>query len=169
MSIFYTVDGRGSLSSGLVMNLIKYDDIEPSELQEHADNLFPEGVSSFGERYFLRDNKLHENLNNQLELVFEYVRRSFYSDAPSRFQSLFGFDSIESARAFNREYRKDKSSIWKIKAGKSFRADMKLLHSGSILVVSYLAHIYWSGKTIEDNPFWEFLLSPPIKVIGIVE
>jgi len=169
MGFYYTVDSKNFLKSGLMIEIKKYDDVRPIELQEHVDKLFPDGFTNFGERYFLCDAIMHKKIENQLELVFEYVRRSNFPTAPSRFQSVFGFDTTESARVFIEKYRKGKGSIWKVEADKLFKADMNLLHSGSLLRVSYQAHTYWSGNPENSTPFWEFLLSPPVKVIDIVE
>ena len=41
---------------------------------------------------------------------------------------------------------------------------MTLLRKGSNLVSIALAELYWSGDSI-NNPLYEYLLKPPIKII----
>ena len=38
----------------------------------------------------------------------------------------------------------------------------------SLLVLDYRAHLYWKGETI-GNPYWEYLLVPPVRVIRKVD
>ncbi|MEZ8709349.1 hypothetical protein AB6H46_23970, partial [Vibrio alginolyticus] len=55
MKKFYTVDRLGTLSSGTVIDITKYDDVNPEVLQSHVDELFPNGGSAHGENYLLKN------------------------------------------------------------------------------------------------------------------
>lgn len=166
MPRYFTVDRRMSLKKSQPIDLIKYDDVKPQELQEHVDQLFPQGVTSHGELYLLRGTTMAKGVSPIIELMFEYVRRSQFPSCPSRFQSLFAFGTLKDAERFKKEYGSPNSLIWEVEADKAFKADMKLLTlAGSLLVLSYNAHRYWNGVPSGDKPCWEFLLVPPVKVI----
>ncbi len=171
------------------------------ELQNHVDFLFPNGVTPHGEQYFLNSKKspafvhkavnflhscgsldqakkdMHSTLSNStmalIEILFEYVRRGCFPDKPSRFTSLFGWETLEQAQAFRKKYGKESMPIWKIQAEKFFRADMNLLSINlpSVLILSYSVHRYWAGLPAIHNstPCWEILLPPPIKVLHQVQ
>lgn len=165
MPLFYTLDRLNMLNSGITINLIKYQDIVPAELQIHADKMFPNGVSSFGERYFLKNSSDPRLTEPAIELVFEYVRRANFPKNPSRFQSVFGFESLSQALEFRDKFGGGQGTIWEAESKRYFKADMSLLTLGSsILMCSYFANKYWSGKP-GSNPFWEILLIPPVKVL----
>jgi len=103
------------------------------------------------------------------EYLFEYVRKSYYLQRPSRFQSFFAFDNIEHAKDFRNKFCNSQGNICEIESKVSFKADMNLLTLGnSLLEADYYAHLYWKGETT-GNPFWEYLLVPPVKVIRKVE
>jgi len=169
MNTYNTVDRAGTLREGLVINLVKYNDIEPVHLQEHVNSMFPEGVSRHGEHFFLRYDSLTSQTSPSIEIFFEYVRRAFYSDKPSRFQSFFAFLSVDDAIRFREDFGSDKNSIWEVQARKSFQADMNLLKCGdTILMYSYLANKYWQGEPGPD-PFWEVLLLPPVQILRKID
>ena len=69
MHSFYTVDRSGRLSKGLVIGLVKYDDITPNELQRHVDELFPSGFTNHGEQYFLKNTSVPTLVSPQVELL----------------------------------------------------------------------------------------------------
>ena len=169
MPLFYTLDRLSMLGSGITIHLVKYQDISPFELQIHVDKMFPDGVSSFGERYFLRNSSDPRLTEPAIELIFEYVRRANFPERPSRFQSVFGFESLNQVIEFRNRFGGGQGVIWEIESEKYFRADMSLLTLGSsILVCSYFANKYWAGKPGE-NPFWEILLIPPVKVLKKID
>jgi hypothetical protein len=179
MNKFYHVDRSNSLTSGLVMGLINYRDVEPDELQKHVDILYPKGLSSHGERYLLKNNSSANIADPNIEILFEYVRRAQFPEKPSRFQSIFAFQTIREASIFRSIYASTNSPIWEVMAMKSFMADMRLLTTNcSILVYSYYATLYWSGKPAPENPgpekqspelSWEVLLEPPVQVIRKIQ
>jgi len=165
MRRYYHVDRNRTLKEGQIINLVKYNDVNLSELQDHVDFLFPEGVTSHGERYMLK-GKPPKGHSPVIELIFEYVRRAHFSSRPSRFQSVFAFETIAKAVKFKNKYEKSDSLIWEVESDVAFKADMSLLTlQVSLLLESYNAHRYWRGNSSGNNPVWEYLLSPPVRVI----
>jgi len=166
------------------------------ELQAHIDALFPSGVSELGNRYFLcsqmsadfvneaikfldtcesldqAKREIESALSNSriatIEILFEYVRRSCFPDKPSRFTSVFAWETLDQARAFRKRY--GEGPIWEVECDeRPFRADMNLVTLGkSVLTLSYSAHRYWSGLpgiNADVPPWWEVLLTPPVRVL----
>src|SRR5688572_8640108 len=130
MPRFLTVDRRGSLHEDDVIELIRYDDVRSSDvpdLQEHVDNLFPEGFTSHGEFHFLRGDRQAGDTDSAIELLFEYVRRSHFPDRLSRFQAFFGTTSLRAAHIFRETFGQQSDSIWEVEAEDVFEADMSLL------------------------------------------
>lgn len=82
MNTFFTVDRVGTLTKGLEIDLVKYKDIRPAELQNHVDSMFPKGVSRHGDYYFLGNESFAKVTNPSIEILFEYVRRARYGYAP---------------------------------------------------------------------------------------
>ena len=170
MRCCFTVDRNRTLEEGRVINLVKYSDVRPPELQVHIDFLFPDGVTSHGESYMLRGRTPAKGVNEVIELLFEYVRRSRFPSRPSRFQSVFAFENIDQAVDFRNEYGTPDSLIWEVESDVAFKADMRLLTlEGSLLTLSYNAHRYWKGISSGDNPLWEYLMVPPVKVIRRID
>ena len=162
----YTVDRHNLLSENYSVDLIKHADLDPPFLQQHVDDLFPEGVSSHGDRYFLSNTSSPMLASPQIELIVEYVRRANYPQCPSRFQSFFAVETIQQARQFRQEYNDSIGigSIWQIEVDTKqiFKADMNLLRvMPSILCSSWAAHEYWRGNMSQD-PFMEYLVQLPV-------
>jgi len=171
---FFHVDRLMKLHEGEIITLTKYDDIKPEELQMHVNFLFPDGISCHGKKYIWSENKYLNNCtmvnsSELIEYLFEYVRKSYYPQRPSRFKSIFAFDNFEEAKNFRNGYNNSIGNIWEVEANNFFKADMNLLRLGnSLLEADYNANLYWKGETIE-NPVWEYLLVPPVKVIRKVD
>lgn len=160
---FYTVDRKGTLFEGQLCSLVKHTDVEPPVLSEYVNELFPEGVSSHGERYFLQNQSQVMIVSPMLELLFEQVRRAAFSDRPSRFQSMFALETLTEACRFQSQF--GSGSIYKVNADVVFRGNMNFLNAGnSILATSWFANQYWKGEPGLQEPFWEFLLKCPVKV-----
>jgi len=163
---YFTVDRNRNLEEDQIINLVKYSDINPPELQVHIDSLFPDGVTSHGERYMLKGQTPAKGVNEVIELLFDYVRKSHFPSRPSRFQSVFAFENIDQAVSFGNEYGTSDSLIWEVESDVAFKADMRLLTlQGSLLGLSYNAHRYWSGISSGNNPVWEYLMVPPVRVL----
>jgi hypothetical protein len=170
MPKFYTVDRKETLHQGIEIMLQKSNDIKPDYLQKHVDMMFPDGVTLHGEQYFLR-NTTKGIISPAIELLLEYVRRAFFSSRPSRFQSFFGFESIDYAEKFRAQYANQDTPTWEVEAELYFRADMSLLTlANSLLISSYFTYQYWSGDSSHSNkPFWEILLVPSVKVLRKID
>lgn len=159
----YTVDREGTLVEGHVCSLVKHADITPPVLAAHVEELFPDGVSTHGERYFLRNEAQALIASPMLELLYEQVRRAAYAERPSRLQSIFAVETLAEACRFQSQY--GGAAIYKVSADIIFRGDMNLLHAGnSTLVSSWFAHQYWKGEAGPEAPFWEWLLKCPVNV-----
>lgn len=170
MAKFYHIDRVGRLNRGDKIELTCYNDVSPEFLQRHVDSLFPEGISSHGEIYFLRNEMQAKGVSPIIELVFEYVRRSNYSHLPSRFQSFFAFGSPKDAINFSKKYGNSKGTLWEVECddARSFKADMNILNlRDSLLALSYRASCYWKGLPDPSGvtPTWEFLLKPPVEIV----
>ncbi|MFH1933719.1 MAG: DUF2441 domain-containing protein [Pseudomonadota bacterium] len=169
MPEFYHIDRQGHLKEGDTINLVKYNDIHPDFLQSHVDFLFQDGVSSHGERYYLKGLQDPRLPNPQLEILFEYIRQAHFPDKTSRFQAMFAFETENSALEFKNKYCSNQGSIWRIQSDQYFKGNMKLLKlGGSILMTSYFAHEYWRGNAGPEDigNFWEILLFPPIQILN---
>lgn len=168
MARFFTLDRLGSLTVGSVVDLTVFDDIQPPELQAHCDRLFPNGFTTFGERYFVSPWTGGNVLEPIIELVWEHVRRHIAPDAPSRFASLFGVGAEAEAQSLCSRLG-GTGEIVEVEADTFFRADMDLLEhrADSIIVMSYKAELYWRGGTLPGKaPTWEYLLEPPVRVVA---
>jgi hypothetical protein len=158
----YTLDRKGSLTSGLKIKLIQYKDIEPPPYQKHIDLMFPQGVSNHGDLYFLSNKSQSTDVSSQIEILAEYVRRSNYKMRPSRFQSFFAVDNLEQIKQFSEKF--GNGTVYEIETRNYFKADMNWLFQGnSILSYSHSLHEYWKGNST-TNPFWEYLLIPPFLI-----
>ena len=167
MKRFFHVDRNGGLQEGQEINFVKFYEIKPDELQDHFNVLYPEGFSNWGINFLLN---YANNTDSLTEILFDYVRRSCFKERPSRFQSVFAFDNIEQAKDFRYRFNNSIGNIWEIEANNFFKADMNLLDlkSFKLMQLDYHAHLYWKGETI-GNPYWEYLLVPPVKVIRKVD
>ena len=165
MALFYHIDRVGKLTEKAIIGLTKFNDIQPIVLQEHVNSLFPEGVSQHGDTYFISNNGNMININTEIELIFEYVRRSNFPKMLSRFQAFYAFDNIYDANEFRVTYCNSKGSIFEVEAEYFEKHDMGMLMlNGSILSISYYAHLYWKGESNSEKPKWENLLKPPIRI-----
>lgn len=172
---WFTVDRLGSLRPGTV-GLHRWSDVNPPELQAHVHELFPHGVSRHGERYLLRPDAAGLAVAPNIELLWEYTRRAVTPAAPSRFQSLFAFETLTSTRRFQSEFCGGSGTIWRLQTDHvGFRADLRWLTlRGSALEVSHAATSYWRQASTADlplqlsprEPLWEVLLRPPVQVIA---
>lgn len=162
--MLYTVDRASSLVEGMTLSLFQYTDVTPLELQAHLDELFPSGVTLHGEKYLVDASSSSRITSPAIELVWESIRRAHYPHAPSRFQSLFASSSLDQAQLFRAQFGQN-APIYEVAAEANFRADMNALHSGSsALFTSYLAQRYWRQEPGSAEPFWEYLLTPPVTV-----
>lgn len=165
---YFTVDRLGTLIPGTVVELTHFNDIDPPDFQRHADRYFPDGFSKFGERYFVAP-WTGPQLESTIELVWEQTRRSIAPEAPSRFVSMFAV-ATESDAWEIRARLGGTGRIVEVEASDGFRADMNLLvhRPDSIIVMSYMAELYWTGQERPGMPpAWEFLLQSPVRVVMV--
>src|SRR5437867_2966643 len=129
MPRFFHVDRRGTLTDGALIELVRHDDVSPPTLQAHVDTLFPDGVTEHGRQYFVGFQVIGPVQEPAIELLFEYVRRAGFPERPSRFQSVFAFETVDEARRFRGEMGAAGASIWEVEveAETAFRADMNYL------------------------------------------
>jgi hypothetical protein len=171
---YFHLDRNARLAEGAVIRRVSYTDVEPASLQVHVDEMFPNGVTAHGERHFVASQALPIQ-ERGIELLFEYVRRAHFPERPSRFESVFAFDTLSNAQRFRDEFGTPDAVIWEIQAERMFRADMNYLRfvDHSTLRDSYYAHRYWSGESSTPDfgqpPSWEILLETPAETIKRVD
>lgn len=183
---YYHIDRENKLKPDLILELFQletlFDTADPGENIRNIFSItFPKGVSWHGDSYFLADGaqiinrnyQSHQDIvsanNSQLiETIFELIRKAYFPDKPSRWQSLFALKTLKQAKRF-REKRNwaETSPIWEIEADTFIRVDMNLLNaSGRTVDVYERAFRYWSGQSgQEKSPCWEYLLEYPVKVV----
>jgi hypothetical protein len=148
-----------------------------TEINKVVEKYFPDGISNHGNHYLSEKIRYwHDYESNDrflpctltIEMVFELVRRSGYPHLPSRFQSLFAFETLQEAQKFQTEYSKSESKIYLIEADNYSKHDMSLLTIGfnSIIGIT-LGEKYWNGGQSE-HPVWEVLLKLPVTIINEV-
>ena len=100
------------------------------------------------------------------EIVFEYVRLSRFPNKPSRYQSLFAFESPDDIAKV--PYLG--APVYLIEASNYSMHDMNWFEGSSdelsISRLMFLAKKYWSGART-DKPIMEVLVCPPAKVVEL--
>jgi hypothetical protein len=152
------------------------DAFTKADLEKLAIELFPSGLSQHGKSHFLDQCLVIPTAQGpapyvpnipMIELVSELTRRTFFPEKPSRFTTLFAWASLEEAFAFKKQY--GEGNIYEVEAETAFKADMNQLYlGGSGVGALFYAMKYWKGEA-GSNPIWEYLLVPPVRVIGQVE
>ena len=107
-----------------------------------------------------------------IEQTFELVRVRHFPGKPSRFRSIFLFESIDLAVRFRNEYKRPKDTVYEV----SIMDATKPLHKGTMKAydtpkkhlpflptLERLAFIYWEGKELK---FPEIVVESSIKVIA---
>jgi hypothetical protein len=172
---FYHIDRCNALELGKTYNLLHIPNLD-SATDKMVNELFPEGVSWWGDGKLLCDESLLI-INNVvqkdtvIDLIFELVRKAYFPEKPSRYQSLFAFATLSDAKnLINTLNWPADSKIWKIKADLHYKVNMNLLTlDGRPVDIYRNAFAYWNGEPGDDaNPFWELLVPYPITVIDSV-
>lgn len=197
----YHFDRSGNLRPNMPINLIKLDDLPEDLRASKFLSTLEGGISVHGLNHlnlrcasypFARDitGKIlfdETSVSKQISVVnmrilefnLELVRRAYFQEYPSRFQSLFAVRYIEEFTAWpelhsaegqrcNRIFQIDVpdevhrfDSKW-LRGGLSFGTADLNYHIGYAPSLCFdLAFKYWS-KTPSDNPRWEYLLPLPI-------
>ncbi|OGW25985.1 MAG: hypothetical protein A2X59_04470 [Nitrospirae bacterium GWC2_42_7] len=172
MPKFYTVDRIGSIEKKETIDLIKYiPSVKDRRL--HIDFLFSNGISKHGMRYLDDENYKIPGVERShiLEIIFEYIRRGHFPKLPSRYQSFFAFEKIEECVWFRNDKKSPSAPIYEVECDTYFRADMNCLYLlKNMCDLSIKAHRYWSGQPASDiPPVWEILLTPPVKIVKLIE
>lgn len=184
--MFYHIARKGLLKEGQVIdskviNDIRcIDDYTSDLLQSYFNNTFNKGVCLHGEHYFSTGGG-YTYVLPLTELLFEKGRQSVNKELPSRANAIFAVDNIDKfeelcslMKTNIKEY-----DIWEVESEINFKGDMFLidtvqqilLSNQSILIASMLIDYYWEGESLQkfmknEEPFWEYLLVPPVKVIN---
>ena len=178
----YHLDRSKELSEG--QNILLFNDYEygqdESDIMRKIDanlkNMFPQGISEHGLRYIFNNiSILHKKemstegfiSNTVCETIFEAIRAGKYPEKLSRFQSFFAVDE-DGLKKIKIRWKGANFNVVQVTADIVFRYDMSLLKGDSFVGCSYFANEYWSGKS-SDDPLYEYLLKPPVKIIKIVE
>jgi hypothetical protein len=88
---------------------------------------------------------------------------------------LFATDSLEfllAGRASPFAQDLPGQAIYELEAADAFRCDMAWTwaHSGPVAEILHNACRYWAGEPKQDGePYWEYLLTPPVRVLRRVE
>lgn len=164
---FFHVDRRDSLAAGGTIELEPVPD-PPREGGSLLTELYPEGLSEHGRHYCTQD--LYDDDSDDLwdvscELAFELVRTARYPERPSRFQSAFGFRTLEAAERFVDRFADEPCAVWSVRADRSFVGDMGLVDAEDLANGFHNARYYWTGRSFRDDPLWEVLLVPPVEVV----
>jgi hypothetical protein len=179
---YFVVDRSSTCVAGQILNLQgatytfqhQTSGIEsPDEIAGTMAMMYPDGVSIHGQRYLFERSQTAQGgylINNLVEIVVELVRRSNFQEIPSRFTSLFGWETSEAAQTFRQRSCQPFHPIIRVETDQpGFKADMELLKLGvSVASALTLANKYWKGES-SANPCWEILLQPPVRVIERVE
>jgi len=112
-----------------------------------------------------KQQKTIDPVSANYEWMFEMIRLSDFPDRPSRFQSFFGFETLEAAQKFAQG---TSSQILKIEYQQGFRADMNLLSFSSFPNALQRGTKYWKGESGADDPNLEVLMQEPVTVLDTV-
>lgn len=178
---YYTVDSARSLAPYSQISLGIYTPDTPVKT-DFLNQIHPEGLSKHGYNYLYNPEVVMNSLtgaSNSLlvGLIFELVRRSYFPEKPSRYQSLFACEHFSDAKRFRALLSKEKgkqeiesASIYEVITESAVhRGDMNLLGTNcSVLELYQRAHLYWSSEEsphkLADEPLWEILIPLPTLV-----
>lgn len=148
------------------------------DLECFTRELFPQGLSRHGKYYLLDEGLVTRDASGAknpgcpatpaIELVVELVRRLSFPTYPSRFTSIFAWETESEAVAFRAQHGANKGTICRISGQLGFCGDMSFLRLGGNILGSWLyAMKYWSGER-SPSPQMECLLVAPVVVEEIL-
>lgn len=148
------------------------------DLEAFTHELFPEGLSRHGKYYLLDECLVTFDASGAknpgcppapvIELVVELVRRLSFPAYPSRFTSIFAWETESEAIAFRSKHGANTGMICRISGQVGFRGDMNFIRLGRTILGSWhYAMKYWSGER-SPSPEMECLLVGPVVVEEIV-
>lgn len=176
--IAYHIDRDHQLKQGQVLGL--YHNL--NELSFLERQMFPDGLSYHGLHYINEDiQNVGGNIPSYyiMEYELELIRKCYFPSLPSRFQSFFALKSLDDVKQWSNIW--DTSApIWSIEynESQSIIRDSNLLYPGFEkqefndyfhLNNSFLYYYnYWNGYNT-PHPRLEILISPPIKILDLVQ
>lgn len=137
--IVYHADTFGRLREGQMLTL------HPARTP--IGQLYPCGVSSYGERAFLKPCNPEQATMQAIDILFDYVRCMQFPNKPSRFTSVYASASLEESKAWSerivRDFDRDTGglpvpsncgiSIYAVEPSMLYIADAHFLDCGSAL------------------------------------
>jgi hypothetical protein len=175
---YYSVDRRGVYVDGGKIELAPNLVVNSDEIFAHINKKFPEGYSRHGMQWFRDpppDNRPEDFRDSALlELLLEAMRKAYYPDKPSRYQSVFASVSLAEAFAFRSRHGKAADPVYELNPlGKVHRGDMAAIPNVNLssAVMDLLLHRYWRGEPGNipgQAPNWEYVLELPVAVCNKV-
>ncbi|MNW44388.1 hypothetical protein D3C74_216220 [compost metagenome] len=169
----YHVDRFNKLSAGMTICLQDIY-VEPAILKTILDKRYPNGLSLHGDKYYGQPASKETLQDILTENIYEYERKLYFPDRPSRLQSFFASETIEGAMFWVSRIGVKNYTIWEIEFPDDRFVKLDAAWLGvnkddlSFLVAAYFAEKYWSGEASE-NPQWELLIQTPVKIISSVK
>jgi len=168
MGKYFRVDRINKYQAGSAIRLALPVGI-PDDFKGITLKMSPNGYSSHGENYFLKPVPATDT-SSSIDFSLELFRRAFYPHLPSRYSSVFACEELAGAEKFRSLIINQfpEAAIYEIECDSSsvHRGDMKLLNNlTTTLVYAERLDLYWRGKTVNADPFWEILAPLPVKVI----
>jgi hypothetical protein len=169
---FYHVDRECSLEEGQEITLKPISEASIPR-KDVARELYPEGVTSHGEKYLSPPEADEDQQSYWIEAWCEVIRLLEFPEKTSRFQSVFGCETPEAAEAFAREFSSDQDEaiIWKVKADNTRTAEMGFNQMGAgveLLSNIHYQRKYWEGEEPPEmtQDLTEVLAEPPVRVLN---
>ena len=162
--------GSAVLAEGQALDLTTVYPWAPTSATQLVREWFPNGMTQHGIRYLLAADAQIER-DRTIELVWEMVRRSEFHERPSRMDSIFAWETLDDAKAFQARHRAHfQTLIYRVDGEARHRANMPLLSAFAGAGVSGIqdARAYWRGERGMAAELWEYLLAPPVTVLAHV-
>jgi hypothetical protein len=180
MMLYLHVDRAGTLAQDAVLQLQRrpnecklnqYADMFSHGFTEHISELCEEGLSAHGIQYLLLLLEGRRELPLVLdELYLELARWNHQMAAPSRFQSFFAWGKLEDAKSFSKLVSREtpQRRIFQVEPlGEVFKGDM---NAARAINGRENALKYWNGEPLNSSccyaGVWEYLLSPPVRIVS---
>lgn len=173
MKKYFSVDRRNQYAEGKLVSLRTEPNPSP-ELHAHIGQLFPEGLSQHGNTYFghpqpLAILSLTDRNSLLLEMLLEGTRKAYFPDKPSRYQSMYAFDSLDEALAFRQSHSHPGAHIYELEPqARVHRGDMAIYRINlRVAEIDQSMHLYWQGKTRDTDGHrseWEHVLELPVLI-----
>jgi hypothetical protein len=157
------IDRMRKLTAGTTLDL--FTDYRIESFPDMTTN-YTAGISEHGHRYgFATEQSIDAGFCDlkALEWWFEGVRLASYPNCLSRLQAVFTVDESDVARLISSLGIAPDVPCFEVTSARIEKRDMALL-TGDIASAYLNACKYWKGQCAEQ-PLYEYLLRPPVKVI----